>query len=283
MRRAVLPAARGGDTRGASALDGDMRGDTCPPEDTRRGTARAVTRPRGNIMRGIIVLIAGAVALTFVPEADAQGRRQDRRERQEIARAQGIPPGHMPPPDECRVWYDNRPPGRQPSPTDCSRAEAIAARQGDARVIYGVDVYRESRYGSDRWGGRVDDRRGVPENDRAVPRDGRVRDPRISGGILQEGRDWDRSRRSAPAFDNGYRDGLTKGREDAEDGDRFDVNRHAWYRSATRGHEDEYGPRAEYQARYRQGFEAGYAEGYRVYAKPTARRGDVTRRGGRSG
>jgi len=25
-----------------------------------------------------------------------------------------IPPGHMPPPGKCRIWYPNRPPGQQP-------------------------------------------------------------------------------------------------------------------------------------------------------------------------
>lgn len=30
-----------------------------------------------------------------------------------------IPPGHMPPPGNCRIWYPERPPGEQPSPGDC--------------------------------------------------------------------------------------------------------------------------------------------------------------------
>lgn len=30
-----------------------------------------------------------------------------------------IPPGHMPPPGECRVWYPDRPPGQQPPPGPC--------------------------------------------------------------------------------------------------------------------------------------------------------------------
>jgi hypothetical protein len=213
-------------------------------------------------MQGIIVFIVGAAVLGWAGQADAQGRRQDPRNRQEIARAQGIPPGHMPPRDGCRVWYDGRPPGRQPAPTSCERAESVASRQRDARVIYGEDVYRDVRYGgatADRWGDR--------DNDRAVRRDGRVRDPRISGGVVQDGRDGGRTGRFSPAYDNGYRDGLTKGRDDAEDRHRFDAERHGWYRSATRGYDDDYGNRAEYQARYRQGFEAGYAEGYRVYAR----------------
>jgi hypothetical protein len=30
-----------------------------------------------------------------------------------------VPPGHMPPPGECRIWYPDRPPGQQPPPGDC--------------------------------------------------------------------------------------------------------------------------------------------------------------------
>jgi hypothetical protein len=30
-----------------------------------------------------------------------------------------IPPGHYPPPGECRVWYPDRPPGHQPPPGPC--------------------------------------------------------------------------------------------------------------------------------------------------------------------
>ncbi len=30
-----------------------------------------------------------------------------------------VPPGHMPPPGRCRIWYPGTPPGRQPAPGDC--------------------------------------------------------------------------------------------------------------------------------------------------------------------
>ena len=162
----------------------------------------------------------------------------------------------MPPADECRVWYDNRPNGRQPGAVSCSRAESIASRDRNARVIYGEDVYWNSRAGYD----------GGYDNDRAVRR-GSVRDPRVSGGTIDRDDRYGRDGRysSNPAFQNGYRDGFTKGREDVEDGDRYDASRHSWYRSANRGYENEYGTRYEYIDRYRRGFEAGYAEGYRVY------------------
>jgi hypothetical protein len=30
-----------------------------------------------------------------------------------------IPPGHLPPPGECRIWYPGVPPGQQPPPGNC--------------------------------------------------------------------------------------------------------------------------------------------------------------------
>ena len=214
------------------------------------------------------VLILAAAFLAAGTQADAQGRgNRGRGDRQEVARAQGVPPGQLPPPDLCRVWYDDRPNGRQPAATNCRQAEAIASRDRNARVVYGANVYYDAGRGGFGTNSRYPDPRdGSIDNDRGVRRDGRVRDPRINGGTIDQGGRNVRLNNN-PGFQNGYRDGLTKGREDAEDEDRFDTNRHSWYRSGTRGYEDEYGSRSEYQARYRQGFEAGYSEGYRVYTR----------------
>jgi hypothetical protein len=33
--------------------------------------------------------------------------------------ALAIPPGHMPPPGQCRIWFPGRPPGQQPPPGEC--------------------------------------------------------------------------------------------------------------------------------------------------------------------
>lgn len=218
-------------------------------------------------MAPLSALVVAAAFLTAASSADAQWQRQDRPDRRDVARAQGVPPGQLPPPSQCRVWYDNRPAGRQPAPTSCSRAETVASRARNARVIYGEDVFRAGRdwRGRDddgRYSDRYPDRDDRRDNDRAVRR-GSVRDPRLSGGTIDRN---DREGGSV-AFRNGYRDGLTKGREDVEDGDRYDVNRHSWYRSASRGYENEHGTRYEYIDRYRAGFEAGYAEGYRVYRR----------------
>lgn len=34
-----------------------------------------------------------------------------------------IPPGHMPPPGQCRIWFPGTPPGQQPPPGDCWELE----------------------------------------------------------------------------------------------------------------------------------------------------------------
>jgi hypothetical protein len=35
----------------------------------------------------------------------------------------GVPPGHLPPPGHCRIWFPGRPPGHQPPPGRCARLE----------------------------------------------------------------------------------------------------------------------------------------------------------------
>lgn len=218
-----------------------------------------------------VVMVSLALVGGAATQVDAQGRRatQAGRSRNDVARAQGIPPGQLPAANMCRVWYDNRPNGRQPSATNCVEAERIAARDRNARVIYGEDVYDQYGYRAGNGNMRYPETAGG--NDRGVYRvPGRNRDPRVAGGVLNpRGNDPynNRSRYTTPGFQNGYRDGLDKGREDAEDNDRYDVNRHSWYKSATRGYENEFGTRASYQAQYREGFEVAYAEAYRAYAR----------------
>jgi hypothetical protein len=60
-----------------------------------------------------------------------------RRDRHGEAARLGVPPGHLPPPGECRVWYPGRPPGHQPPPTDCDRAMRRAP--AGAWVLYRPD------------------------------------------------------------------------------------------------------------------------------------------------
>jgi hypothetical protein len=69
------------------------------------------------------IIVAAAAAVTFAAPLAAQ-----------TAKAQGIPPGHMPPAGMCRIWIRGVPAGRQPAPTDCVSAERN--RPANATVIY---------------------------------------------------------------------------------------------------------------------------------------------------
>lgn len=66
-----------------------------------------------------------------------------------------IPPGHYPPPGQCRIWHPGRPPGHQPPPTSCERARAQVPRgawvirhPADDPDHVHVTVYDDRRPGS---------------------------------------------------------------------------------------------------------------------------------------
>jgi hypothetical protein len=194
----------------------------------------------------VFALAAGSV------EAQGRGRR---------ANSQGIPPGHLPAAGECRVWYDGVPPGRQPRPTSCREAERVAARDRNARVIYGDDRYND-RSGTGRVyeDGRYEDRSRGSNGSNGVT--DAVRDRILRNRYPNQAPTPGVSRVNGAAYDNGFRDGLEKGREDAQDNDSFDPVRHSRYRSADRGYDNRYGTKEQYKLAYRDGFEAGYQQGY---------------------
>jgi hypothetical protein len=74
-------------------------------------------------------------------------------------------------------------------------------------------------------------------------------------------------RYASPATQNGYRDGIAQGRDDARDGDRYDPIRARRYRSGDHDYSDRYGPREEYKREYRAAFQQGYEQGYREYRR----------------
>ena len=205
--------------------------------------------------------VLALVGLVAVPlGAEAQNRRR-----------QGIPPGHMPPPGMCRVWYEGEPPGHQPPPTSCREAERVAARDGYARVIYGGDA----RDRDDRWGGERDRSRDRYPGSDPYPYPDRSGYP--SAGRYPQGRypDAGGGYNDVP-YSNGFDDGYEKGLDDARANRQFDPTRQGRYRSADRGYDKRYGTKDAYKAVYRDGFRAGYDEGYR-----DSRTGsDPNRRGG---
>lgn len=87
----------------------------------------------------IVLLAAPAIA-----GAQGKGRDDDRSKAKSggnkstaLAKSQGIPPGHLPPPGQCRVWVEDTPPGQQAAPTDCRTAMEQAAGMQNARVVMG--------------------------------------------------------------------------------------------------------------------------------------------------
>jgi hypothetical protein len=208
------------------------------------------------------VLALALLSLT-TSAADAQWWRTDnnRLDRREVARVQGVPPGQLPPANMCRVWYDGQSPGRQPEATSCRDAERTAARSRNARVIYGENVY-DDRYGAYGNGTYGRDTRTYPYPDdrgvNGIP--GRSRTP---GGVYDPRYPNSSARYDDTAYENGYRDGRAQGLEDGRDNDRFDATRHGRYRSADRGYIDSYGDKTRYKNIYRDGFQAGYTQGYR--------------------
>ncbi|HVS01012.1 MAG TPA: hypothetical protein VMW27_30620 [Thermoanaerobaculia bacterium] len=94
----------------------------------------------------------GAAALAEKGDKDKskQSKQYDKAQSKDRG-PQNIPPGHLPPPGRCRVWYDGRPPGQQPAVTDCATARREAARNG-GRVIYGDNSRDDDRWDNDdRW------------------------------------------------------------------------------------------------------------------------------------
>jgi hypothetical protein len=70
------------------------------------------------------------------------------------------------------------------------------------------------------------------------------------------------------AYRNGYQAGREQGEADARRGRRFGYERNGDYRSADRGYGGR-GSRGEYRQFFRDGFAAGYNDGYRRYARDT--------------
>ena len=82
-----------------------------------------------------IVSLAAAAALSACSGPNRYSQPEPRLTKAPVgAETLAIPPGQLPPPGECRLWFPGRPPGRQPKARACSEVESAAP--AGAWVLY---------------------------------------------------------------------------------------------------------------------------------------------------
>jgi hypothetical protein len=164
--------------------------------------------------------------------------------------------------------------------------EGIEEGQNDARrnrdfSYQRHDEYRDADEGFHRGDGDINLYRssfrqgfqaGYNESFNRYARNGRDRDrdyPRVNTpypnggyGYPNGGYGGGRVYTTSPAAQNGYRDGIEAGRDDAHDRNRFEPVRAKRYREGDHDYNGRYGSRDEYKREYRAAFEQGYREGY---------------------
>lgn len=72
--------------------------------------AQVATAPGGP--SPVVVASSGATVVETSPA-----------EKRSTAATLGIPPGHLPPPGQCRIWVPGKPPGHQSPPGPCASLE----------------------------------------------------------------------------------------------------------------------------------------------------------------
>ena len=92
--------------------------------------------------RSFATVMALGMLLALAGQAEAQGRGRGRGFR--------VPPGHMPGPGMCRVWYPGVPPGHQPAAVPCRALRGYRFR--GAIVLEGPRRGRDFAYWDEGWG-----------------------------------------------------------------------------------------------------------------------------------
>lgn len=70
-----------------------------------------------------VILMLGAPVVALMTACVAVVPAEPNRRTAHHHRSCAVPPGHLPPPGECRVWYPDLPPGQQPPPGDCGELQ----------------------------------------------------------------------------------------------------------------------------------------------------------------
>jgi hypothetical protein len=69
------------------------------------------------------------------------------------------------------------------------------------------------------------------------------------------------------AYDQGYREGVKEGESDGRRGDRFAYQDEREFQRADRGYHRDFGDRERYRQTFRDGYIAGYSDGYSRYSR----------------
>ncbi len=101
---------------------------TRTPEPANAGGLRRWLRPA--MVMSAMLLMAGCVAYDNHPRHGypqggypQDGYPQNGYPHSNPGQPAMVPPGHMPPPGLCRIWYPDRPPGHQPAPDRCGKLQ----------------------------------------------------------------------------------------------------------------------------------------------------------------
>lgn len=78
-----------------------------------------------SILGSLLAVLAATACSSFHTSQPSQPAPVMSRGPSSAARL-GIPPGHLPPPGMCRVWFPGQPPGHQPRARSCERIERVA-------------------------------------------------------------------------------------------------------------------------------------------------------------
>jgi hypothetical protein len=95
--------------------------------------------------------------------------------------------------------------------------------------------------------------------------------PACSAGIYTTTRSGPYEDIGRRAYENGYRQGLREGRDDAQHRRGFSLERHGEYRDAEGGYRRGDGNRDPYRVGFRRGFEAGYRDAFNRFARDDGR------------
>lgn len=97
--------------------------------DKRESTGRESIMRRLRPLAPVLALLAAGALAGCAVHANPRHYPRDyphsypQQHPQKHAQGVHIPPGHLPPPGKCRVWYPNRPPGHQGPIGKCSKLQ----------------------------------------------------------------------------------------------------------------------------------------------------------------